>query len=128
MGRGMNLDEFRDALSSEAREENEKLKKELEDLKRESSEKIAELEEEIQDLKKQCNSLGNRCFVTTKGLLCLNCNVTQCKYAFTEADYDAAVNHMTKHKMPRNAETAAEMHDLMHKRRDERLKKEKEGN
>ena len=124
MARGMSLDEFKEALSSEARDENEKLKKELEELKAESSKKIAELEEEILDLKKQCNSLGNRCFVTTKGLICMNCNVTQCKYAFTGEDYSAAAEYMTKHRMHRNAETAEQMYEFMRKRRDERVEKE----
>ena len=37
MSKGMSMEEFRQALSSDAREENEKLKKELDELKESSS-------------------------------------------------------------------------------------------
>lgn len=53
MGKGMNLDEFRAALSSDATLENEKLKIELEQLKKKSETEIAE------NLKRKANAMNN---------------------------------------------------------------------
>ena len=108
MGRGgMNLSEFREALASDATIENEHLKKELETLKKSSSEKIQELEEELDEAKKHRTFLSNRCYVLTKGMMCLNCNMSypDCKYALTYEDEEAIGNFIRKNKLNRNSVT-----------------------
>lgn len=107
MGRGMDLSQFREALSSEATLENESLKKELETLKKESSEKIKELEEELDEVKKQRTFLSNRCYVLTKGMMCLNCNISypDCKYALTYEDEEAISRFIRKNNLSRHSVT-----------------------
>lgn len=116
MARGMNLDEFKNALSSDATEENEKLKKELSLLKESTSEHISELTEERDTYKDQCRALGNRCYVFTQGTMCLNCNVEACEHMPTSEDIMAAVDYMTKNKMPRNDETREKVNNFLMRR------------
>lgn len=60
----MNLEEFRKALSSDATEENARLKKQL-----------SKLESENDLLKESCRVLCNRCFTLTRGVTCLFCGL-----------------------------------------------------
>lgn len=101
MGRGMDLSQFREALASDASIENESLKKELADLKTSSSEKIKELEEELEEVKKHRTFLSNRCYVLTKGMMCLNCNISypDCKYAITAEDEEVMCHFIRKNKI-----------------------------
>lgn len=122
MGRGMSLEEFKNALASDATVENEKLKSELENLKAESEEKVEKLESELEKYKDWCKCLGNRCYVQTGGLLCMSCGVHCCDHAFSEEDYDAAVRYMTQNKMPRNADTYEKVSQFMQERREKRRK------
>lgn len=127
MGRGMNMEQFREALSSDATIENEKLRKKLEELRTNTSNQIEALRSDVEHYKKQCIQLANRCFVYSKGdpALCLHCDIDCCKYAFTEKEMEAAVKKMTKEKMPRNSETAIYLHEYLCKLRAKRLKEEK---
>lgn len=131
MGRsnkGLSLDEFKEALSSDARDENEKLKEELKKLKKESSEQIKSLQEDVENYKKQCTALANRCHVFTQGLMCLNCQIDAelCEYAFTESELEMAANYMVNNKMPRTEETRAKMTKFLENLKHKRLnKKEK---
>ena len=50
----MNLEEFRKALSSDATEENGRLKKQLSDLQTEYHENLSKLESENDSLKESC--------------------------------------------------------------------------
>ena len=59
----MNLQEFKEALASDATIENEKLKKELKKLRREFSEKEKNLNEQISLLTEDCEALAHRCWV-----------------------------------------------------------------
>lgn len=82
----MDLNEFRNKMSSDATEENKRLKAELSKLKKQYREKVDSLEEENANLKKDCRSLSNRCWVFTGGLLCANCFFLSnfvCKHAPT---------------------------------------------
>lgn len=125
MARGMSLDEFRDALSSDARVENEKLKADIDKLKKESSDKIKELEEELDKYKRFTRVLGNRCFVFTEGLLCLNCQVEGCDHDFTEKELDEAVRYMEKNKMPLTDDTRKRVNDFLMMKRKQRESKAK---
>lgn len=117
MAKGMNLDEFRTALSSEATVENETLKAELKKLREESSKTIANLKEEAEEYKQMCIALGNRCYIYTDGILCLNCNVDCCPHAYSQSDIAAAVKFMNKNKLPRTDETYRKVITFLNERR-----------
>jgi len=117
MAKGLSLDEFKNALSSDAIVENDKLKKELHNLKNDTSKQIKELTEENKQYKDQCRALGNRCYVFTQGAMCLNCNIEACEYLPTCNDIMAAVEYMTKNNMPRNEETRDRVNNFMMRRK-----------
>ena len=123
MGRGMNLSEFKAALSSDATIENENLKKELEELKNSSSERIKELEEELKYTKKIAKQLSNRCYVFTKGAMCLSCKIDECRYAYTSEELEAASRHMQKNNIPRTDVGWLKMNDFLMDLRAKRLNK-----
>ena len=82
----MDLNEFRNKMSSDATEENKKLKAELSKLKKQYKEKVTSLEEENANLKDDCRALSNRCWVLTRGGLCVGCRLRSsfvCKHALT---------------------------------------------
>lgn len=76
----MNIDELRKAISSEATEENEKLKA------------------ENQRLLADCEALSNRCFALTKGVTCVFCelNSFKCKHAMNFDQKVKAAKNMMK--------------------------------
>lgn len=116
MAKGLSLDEFKNALSSDATMENEKLKKELHKLKSDTSKQIEELTEENKQYKNQVRALGNRCYVFTQGTMCLNCNVETCEHLPNCNDIMAAVEYMTKNNMPRNEETRDRVNNFLMRR------------
>lgn len=122
MAKGMSLEEFRNALSSDATLENEKLKAELDSIRKKSKRQIDELTEEVNKYKEWCRALGNRCFVFTHGAMCLNCGVESCEHAFSQDDIMEAVNYMTKNRMPRTEDTYKKVMDFLDKRRKNGLK------
>lgn len=82
----MDLNEFRKKMSSDATEENKRLKAELSKLKKQYKEEITSLEEENASLKDDCRALSNRCWVFTRGGLCVGCRLRSsfvCKHALT---------------------------------------------
>jgi hypothetical protein len=82
----MDLNEFRNKMSSDATEENKRLKAELSKLKKQYREKVDSLEEENANLKEDCRALSNRCWVFMGGVLCANCffhSSFVCKHAPT---------------------------------------------
>ena len=94
MGKGMSLEEFRTALSSDATIENEKLKAELKALKEKSETEIAELKEKSEQYEQWCKQLGRRCFVQTCGVMCMNCDIECCDYALTWEDWESITKYM----------------------------------
>lgn len=82
MAKGMSLEEFRNALSSDATVENENLKSELDKLKRGSSDEIEKLYNDLEQYKEWHKQLCNRCFVQTHGVLCISCEI-ECEHAYT---------------------------------------------
>jgi hypothetical protein len=117
MAKGMNLDEFRNALSSDATIENETLQKEIRQLRDITSEQIKELTEEKETYKDQCRALGNRCFMFTQGSMCLNCNIESCEHLPSREDVMAAVEYMIKNNMPRNEETRERVDNFLLRRK-----------
>lgn len=71
----MNLEEFRKALSSDATEDNIRLKEQLEDTQVKYQERLSKLEDENDSLKESCRVLCNRCFALTGGATCLFCGI-----------------------------------------------------
>ena len=71
----MNIEEFRQALSSDAAKENEQLKKQLSDLQTEYHKKLLNLKEENKLLKDDCRILCERCYALTKRDTCLFCAI-----------------------------------------------------
>lgn len=71
----MNLNELRDAMSSEATKENAELKKKLTASEMEHKSQIRKLEEELKVLSEDCKALTNRCFVLTRGSMCMFCEL-----------------------------------------------------
>lgn len=123
MAKGMNMEEFRNALASDAREENERLNKELEKLKTSSSKEIKELKEELDQYKDWCRVLANRCYVSTGGYICMYCAVEFCKhYQELQEDIDAAAIWMEKNKMPKNENTLQKAAEFIQNRRKDRIK------
>ena len=106
MAKGMSMEEFRQALSSDAREENEKLKKELEELKASSSKEIHELKDELELHKKWCNALCNRCYVSTTGAFCEFCTIESCKYyKEKQIKLNLMAEYIAERKLPRNEDS-----------------------
>lgn len=126
MAKGMSMEEFRDALASDAREENEKLKADIEMIKLNSDNKIKEMQEEIDQYKDWTIKLANRCFVQTRGLICIYCEIKICPYAYTEEEMHTVAKYMAKHKMPRNEETANKINKMLINMRYKRLNEQKE--
>ena len=127
MAKGMSMEEFRQALSSDATVENEKLKEEIKSLKKlnnESSDKIKELEEELEEYKKYCNALGNRCFVHTQGILCLHCDVP-CPHSISDTDVMDALEYMRKNNIPMTKDKAMKetIENFLARRREQKQNK-----
>ena len=117
MAKGMSLEEFKVALSSDATVENEKLKTELQELKKKSEAEITELKEKSEQYEQWCKQLGRRCFVQCGGVMCVSCGVECCDYALTWEDWEAIISYMQKNKMPRTPETYEKVIKFMHDRR-----------
>jgi hypothetical protein len=64
----MNLEEFRKGLESDARQENEVLKKRINQLEAEQS-------AEIQRLHCDMRAVTNRCYALTRGTMCMFCRL-----------------------------------------------------
>jgi hypothetical protein len=64
----MNMDDFRKGLESEARIENEALKKRIKKLEEEQS-------TEIQRLHCDMRAVTNRCYALTRGTMCMFCRL-----------------------------------------------------
>lgn len=82
----MDLNEFRNKMSSDATEENKRLKAELSKLKKQYQEKVGSLEEKNANLMDNCRVLSNRCWTLTGGIMCWSCSLSGsfvCKHAPT---------------------------------------------
>ena len=89
----MNLEEFRKALSSDATEDNTRLKEQLED----TQERLSKLENENNSLKESCRVLCNRCFTLTGGCICLFCSINYpCPHISSFEEKMAAVHKLGK--------------------------------
>ena len=119
MAKGMSLEEFRNALSSDATVENENLKTELDKLKRSSSDKIEKLHNDLEQYKEWHKQLCNRCFVQTRGVLCISCGI-ECEHAYTFDDLEAATRYMRKNNLKRTPETLQKVNDFLMKRKNKR--------
>lgn len=84
----MNLDEFRKAMESDATVENERLKRDLADVEKRYREMSDRYTARIQKLNSDCRALANRCFVLTRGTLCMGCQMDdyQCPHGLSIDD------------------------------------------
>lgn len=71
----MNLQELREAMSSDATKENEKLKNDLKSLKKRHENEVKKLNNSCTELLDDCRALSNRCFAFTKGSMCIWCEL-----------------------------------------------------
>lgn len=93
----MNLEEFRKALSSDATEDNIKLKEQLEDTHIKYQENLSKLKYENDSLKESCRALCNRCFTLTRGATCLFCGIDYpCPHMPSFEEKMAAVHELRK--------------------------------
>lgn len=100
----MEFEKFKESLASEARDENEKLKKEIESLKqknRELSNKLKYSKSENEKLNKAISALTERCHIFTSGSLCERCTLSPklCKHHILhgivpEQDMDMIEKHL----------------------------------
>lgn len=98
----MNLEEFRKALSSDATEENAKLKDQLQKLQTEYHEKLSKLENENDSLKESCLALCNRCFTLTRGIACLFCGLDYPCPHMPEFEEQVAIAHKLRREIEKN--------------------------
>lgn len=78
----MNMEEFRNALASDAREENDKLKKELE------------------EYKSYCNYLSERCYAIHGDIMCPYCMVESCiHYLEFQKNLDQYIEQPTRRRL-----------------------------
>lgn len=84
----MNLDEFRKAMESDATVENERLKRDLADVQKRYRKMSEEYTARIQKLNSDCRALANRCFVLTRGTMCIFCQLYdyQCPHGWSIDD------------------------------------------
>lgn len=94
----MNLNEFRNAMSSDATIENERLKRDLADVEKKYDEICEAYTEKVQALKDDCRALANRCFVLTHGVSCLFCQLHEydCPHAIPLDDKIKATKKLMK--------------------------------
>ena len=93
----MNLEEFRKALSSDATEDNIRLKKQLENTKVIYQENLSKFQDENDSLKKSCRVLCKRCFALTGGTICLFCGIDYpCPYMPSFEEKMAAAHKLRK--------------------------------
>lgn len=84
----MNLNEFREAMASDATKENEELKREIASLKEKYHKDTVHLRSccgaQLEDLK----ALANRCWALTHGTMCCFCglNVFKCPHSMSFVD------------------------------------------
>ena len=84
----MNLDELRQAMASDATVENERLKRDLADVEKRYREMSEGYTARIQKLNSDCRALANRCFVLTRGAMCIACQLYdyQCPHGLSIED------------------------------------------
>lgn len=71
----MNLNEFREAMASDATKENEELKKEIESLKKKYHEDTEYLYSCCTTQLEELKALANRCWALTHGTMCCFCRL-----------------------------------------------------
>lgn len=84
----MNLDEFRQAMASDATVENERLKRDLADVEKSYRDMSEGYTARIQGLNSDCRCLANRCFALTHGAMCMFCQLSdyQCPHGLSMED------------------------------------------
>lgn len=94
----MNLDEFRNAMASDATKENEQLKHEASILRDQLRDSRNYCEELRQRMNNDCRLLANRCWVLTRGSMCVFCNLSMfdCPHAWSNDQIIEAAKKMRK--------------------------------
>ena len=132
MAKGMSMEEFKNALSSEARIENEELKKKLAKIEEEKDKEISDLKEALSKAEHEKNVLCGRCFVNNKGVLCLNCIISDCEFGYTDDEIIKTIDLFKKKGVIKNslsdldADAFIQINNYLMNLRDERLLKSKE--
>lgn len=128
MSKGMSMEEFRAGLASEATKENEKLKEEISNLKaalKKKNEEISALQQELKEVKHHCQSLGNRCFVFSRGVMCTYCGCGElCPHGLTDEEYHAIAVFMKKNHLSHTDENREKVNEFIVNRRLQTAKRE----
>ena len=84
----MNLNEFREAMASDATKENEELKREIESLKKKYHEDTVYLRNCYAAQLEELKALANRCWVLTRGTMCCFCRLDafKCPHSMSFVD------------------------------------------
>lgn len=84
----MNLDEFREAMASDATKENEELKRELSSLKKKYRKDTEHLRNRCAAQLEDIKALANRCWALTRGTMCCFCrlDVFRCPHSMNFDD------------------------------------------
>lgn len=84
----MNLEELRQAMASDATEENKKLKKEVKELKEKLRKEYASHKIDNEEYQRDCYGLANRCYLFSKGDLCAFCELGKyhCSHALSDME------------------------------------------
>lgn len=102
----MNLDEFRQAMASDATKENERLKREVNHLR----EQLCESKNDYAVFKKllthDCQALANRCWALTLGTMCCFCELDafKCPHAMNHKQKIDAAKELVKEMENKYAE------------------------
>lgn len=107
----MTLEQFRDALASDAKTENEELKEKISKLEEEmkiKDEEVISLNELCDELRKEARQLGNRCFITTQGTMCVFCTSNNCPHKMTMEDMSAVAQFKKDNHLKDDSEETIE--------------------
>lgn len=84
----MNLNEFREAMASDATKENDELKQEIESLKKKYQGDTEHLRSCCNAQLEELKALANRCWVLTRGTMCCFCRLDafKCPHSMSFVD------------------------------------------
>lgn len=102
----MNLDEFRQAMASDATKENEQLKREVNHLREQLCESKNDYAAFKNLLARDCRALANRCYALTLGSMCCFCelNAFKCPHAMNHKQKIDAAKELVKEMENKYAE------------------------
>lgn len=88
-------------------------------------EEISALQQELKEVKHHCQSLGNRCFVFSRGVMCTYCGCGElCPHGLTDEEYHAIAVFMKKNHLSHTDENREKVNEFIVNRRLQTAKRE----